>query len=228
MKTNNRKYTDLHVDVDAFKENPETTLNTLKRLGFKSVAITCQGVKGNLASMKIGSNQGLEVAYRIEIKPRNRFELLRSLKAYRSRFEVVGVKCFNLDVARTAVRDSRVDVVSFPLENLRVRFTDKLARLCNAAVEITARELIWAKAPRHLILRRLIKEFECASSNEVRLIVASGAKSVTELASPRDLSSIPAVLGFEREESLRTVSEHPYSIIQRNKMKLSGALIGDG
>ncbi|MEM2901474.1 MAG: RNase P subunit p30 family protein [Candidatus Bathyarchaeia archaeon] len=226
MKTD-RKYTDMHVELSAFKEHPDTTLDILRRLGFKSVAITYQGIKKNYTPMKIESSQGLELASRVQINPQNRFELLKDLRAYRPWFEVVGVKCVNLDVARTAVRDSRVDVVSFPLENLRVRFSDKLAKLCNAALEITVRELVSAKAPRHLIFRRLRKEFECAASNEVHLIVASGAKSLMELTPPMDLSSIPAVLGVETMDSLKTVSEHPYSIIQRNKMKLRGALIGD-
>jgi len=223
-----RKYTDMYVDVDAFKDNPELTLNTLRRLGFKSAAITHRCPGRDLTLVEVKSTLGLELASRLQIKPKNRFELLKNLRVYRSRFEVIGVKCLNMDVARIAVRDSRVDVVSFPLENPKVRLTDKLAKLCEAAVEITVKELTEVRVPRHLILQRLRNDFECASSNRVRLIVSSGASSVTELASPMDLSSIPAVLGVEKMESLRSVSEYPYTVIQRNKMKLGGTLIGNG
>lgn len=223
-----KKYTDIHVDLNVFTEDPKGVINKLRVLGFKSIAITCFKSKIDPILKDILKKSSLDLAFRIQLESRTRTDLLKKLRISRAKFEIIGVKCLNTEVARVAARDSRVDIISFPIENPSVRLSRKIANICNASVEINAREMVNAKLPRHAMLRRLKNEVECAVTNGLELIVSSGASSQLELLSPMDLASIPAVLGIGKNKSLEAVSENPYSIIRRNKMKLKGALISEG
>ena len=222
-----RNYVDVHINLNVFTGDPKSSMDKIRELGFKSIAITYFEFNPRLKLDCTLQNSGLDIASRIQLKPRNRTELLKELRIFRSKFEIIGVKCVSMEVARVAARDSRVDMISFPLENPRVRLSKKLASACNTAVEINARELVNAKQPRYVTLRRLIDEVDYAASNGLRLIVSSGATNQLELLSPMDLASIHTVLGVGRYESLKTVSENPYSIIRRNRMKLRGSLISE-
>ncbi len=220
-----RNYTDIHINVSAIIDDPKKSIDKLRQLGYKSIAIAYFDLEPHLKLKDTLMELNFDVASRIQFKPKTKVELLKMLRNYRSKFEVVGVKCINMEVARTAARDTRVDIISFPRDNYRVRLSEKLAGICNAAVEINVNELIKARQQKYILLQKLRNEINCAISNGLNLIITSGATGSLELISPRDLASIPAVMGIGTQECLKSVSENPYSIICKNRTKLKGGFI---
>ena len=63
-------------------------------------------------------NRGLDLASRVDLRPRSQNELVGLLRRLRRRFEIICVLCESKEVARQAAKDRRVDLLNFPLSRL--------------------------------------------------------------------------------------------------------------
>ena len=73
---------------------------------------------------KICRDANIDLVTRADFFPRTRRELLKDLRRFRRKFEVISVVCASKAVARLAAKDRRVDLLSFPFTDLRRRFFD--------------------------------------------------------------------------------------------------------
>jgi len=182
---------------------------------------------------RICSDAKIDIVTRLDLVPNTPHELLLDLRRFRRRFEVVSVMCNSKPVARQAAKDRRVDLLSFPLTNLRKRFFDyaeaELASKALSSLEIDMAPLLSLKGfSRIHLLSRLRKELVIAKRFGVPVVLSSGAKDPYLMRSPYDYASLAALFGMPQESALCALSENSLSIIKRNREKLSSDYIAPG
>lgn len=162
---------------------------------------------------------GIDVAKRLNLKPRSREELLRSLRRFRSKYEIIAVDCSTPSVSRVAVRDRRVDIVLFPKQGSGSGFRRNLASTCRAALEFNMSEL--TRAPGfEARLYRLRREIEIAAEASTVVIGSTNASNPYELRAPRDVAAVLHVLGLSLGAALKGVSEIPLAIVKENRLRM--------
>ena len=220
-----RRFIDLHLRPRSRGEM-EAMLGKALWLGYRGVAVAGDQPKGNLEAP-----EGLDVISRIDLKPKTAGALKASLRRVRRLYEVVAVECRSKAVARQAARDHRVDVVYFPPDS-GLWFDDAEARLASqsgCAYEINLVELLVLIAGRDTRgLRRVAGGIGNAYRRGVPVILSSGASEPLEMREPRGLASLLILLDIELEDALEMVSDNPWSIIERNRRKLSGEYAAPG
>jgi len=203
---------------------------TLKTAGYSTVGLA---IPTGLLPERVRSirrtfeEQGVTTALRIDLGPSSRTELLRSLRRFRSAYDVVGVKCVNTRVATIASRDRRVDVVFFDPAMQNVRFSHSLARLLHGALELNLISSLLA-LPDISILLRIRKTIAVAQEHNVKVVISSGARNAEMVRSPVQLSAIASTLGLSETASIAGVSSTPSSIITENVQKRKAESIEEG
>lgn len=219
-----RKYVDFWINLTGEADLSEILLE-IKKLGFKSVVVSSINDKMYEEFKKLSENYDVEVYRKMVLEPENRSTLLRNLRKYRGRFEVVTVICNNLEVALTAARDSRVDsLILSPTK--RFRIDRGVAALISNCIELPFKWLIEQKSRRDFM--RVVNEVITHLSNKTSIIVSSCASKPYELCSPHELASILQVFKIDRKTALDSVSIIPWKIIKTNLLKLSPNYIAKG
>jgi ribonuclease P/MRP protein subunit RPP1 len=170
---------------------------------------------------------GIDVAKRLNLRPRSREELLRSLRRYRSKYEIIAVDCGALSVSRVAIRDRRVDIVRFPNRGSGTAFRGHLASSCQAALEFNMSELT-QQGGVETRLHGLRREIEIAAESSTSVIGSSNASNPFELRAPRDMAAVLHMLGLSPEAALRAVSEIPHAIVKRNRLRMEEPQLEEG
>ncbi len=219
-----RRFLDLHLRPRG-QEELEAMLEKALRLGYQGVAVAGQPLEG------LEGPKGLDVISRIDLEPKTAGALKASLRRVRRLYEVVAVECHSKAVARQAARDHRVDVVYFPPDS-GLWFDEAEARLAaqtECAYEINFTELL-ALMDRGDArgLRRIAEGIWNAWRREVPIILSTGASRPLEMREPRGLASLLTLLDIDLEDALEMVSGNPWSIIERNREKLSGEYAAPG
>jgi len=170
---------------------------------------------------------GIDVAKRLNLKPSSREELLRSLRRFRSKYEIVSVECSVPSVSRVAVRDRRVDLVYFPKQQLGSIFRGNLAKSCRAALEFNLSEL--TSGPSFEVgLYRLRREIEVAAEGSTAVIGCTRASNPFQLRSPRDVAAILHLLGLPFSAAVRAVSDLPIEMVKKNRLRMREPGMDDG
>lgn len=228
-----RKFIDLHL-MPGDTDLTEPMLQEASRLGFTGVGLT-QDTGNPNPSEKEPRGAILDIARRIDLRPRNPNELTSSLRRIRRRFEIIAVECHSKPVARQAARDNRVDILNFPTQirgRRRVRFDRQEASLAsgtNCAYEINLSDLL-NKGP-HVasrLLSMMTVEVENARRYDVPVVVSSGADEPLLMRGPRELAASMQLLGIGEEESLDMVSDVPWELVERNRGKLEPGYVSPG
>jgi len=220
-----RRFIDLHLRPRS-REELELMLGKALWLGYRGVAVAGDQPQGNLEVP-----EGLDVISRVDLKPRTAGALKASLRRVRTLYVVVAVECHSKAVARQAARDHRVDVVYFP-PGSGLWFDDAEARLAaqsGCAYEINLIDLFTLIAERNTRgLRRVAEGIWNAYRRGVPVILSSGASEPLEMREPRGLASLLTLLDIEPEDAVEMISENPWSIVERNRGKLSGEYVAPG
>jgi len=175
---------------------------------------------------------GIDLVTRLDLRPRTPRELLGDLGHLRRRFEVVAVACASKSVARQAAKDHRVDLLSFPPDP-RGRFFDsaeaELASSSSAALELETAPLLRLRGvPRIQLLRSLRREVEIAGRFGVALVASSGAIDEYQMRAPQDYAALATLFDLPLPLGLRALSDNPWSIVERNREKLSPDFVAPG
>ena len=212
-----RKYVDFWVKGKDYESSLEL-LRSLKRLGFSDAVIELgEGLLERVEDLKrVGEELGINVHRKLVIAPGSRKDLLRALRSNRGKFEVITVLCENLEVALVAARDSRVDSLVIPPKP-KFRFDKGVAATIKNCVELPFSQYL---SDKQAFLETALKLVEILG-RRTELIVSSAASNSLELRGPRELASLPWVLGYPQEKALDSVSKTPRSILERNLLKLS-------
>jgi RNase P/RNase MRP subunit p30 len=221
-----RKFADLHVKLSNLNVDVLARTGQIARdMGIDLLGITVPQTinESQISTIRdVFTKKGMDIAMRVDLSPRDRNRLLSDLRSVRKRFEIVAVECRSLGVAMVACRDRRVDTVSFPINNWRVRFRRSLARLCRGSLELDIAQLILkGDSPRHVILSRLRDEVSTAKRNHVPIILSSGADNPFLLRAPREIAAVGTLLGLESVEAINSVSTIPFAVTEENRKKLS-------
>jgi ribonuclease P/MRP protein subunit RPP1 len=215
------------VDLRILPETGKTAemLSYAKHLGYSAVG--CGGDPP--------SESPIDVISRLDIAPRSQQDLQRMLKGSRRKHEVISVLCLSKGVARQAAKDSRVDLLRFPMDPSMRRapwFDRQQASLAGEGgchFEVVASVLLnQDSAKLGYVIKQLRKEVLNARRYDVPVVLSSGAESVQGMRDPRSLAALMNLVGLGEEESLDLISENPWVLVERNRDKLSASYVSPG
>jgi len=230
-------FADLHLRLN-MKDSASASrvINKTAKLGYRLIAVpvtpeTSQDETAKLQS--ICDEAKVDLATRIDIKPRTQNELTYQLRRLRRKFEVICVTCENKEVARQAAKDHRVDLLNFPSTDFRRRFFDRaeaeLAHKSTAALEIDVKPLLVLEGPARVrLLSSLRREIAIAREFHVPIVVSSGVSAEMQLKRPRELAALAFLFGLDEISALEAVSQNPIAIIKRNREKLNHGFVAPG
>ena len=232
-----RAFADLHLCVNL--KDPATAsriINKAATLGYRLIAVPLSPETREDEKMKlqrICSEANIDLASRVDIKPKTHNDLTHQLRRLRRKFEVICATCENKDVARQAAKDHRVDLLNFPSLDFRKRFFDsaeaELASNSLAALEIDMKPLLVLEGPARVrLLSNLRRETSIAKEFHVPIVVSSGVANEMLLRKPRELAALTSLFGLDEASALEAVSQNPVSIVKRNRQKLSPKFVAPG
>ena len=232
-----RIFADLHIRI-----NPKDTQTTqrligkAKQLGYHFISVPfTQGLQETeAATLKdICTKTGLDFVLRADFRPRTQEDLMRFLRKFRRKFEVICIICDSKEVARQAAKDRRVDLINFPSLDYHKRFFDRaeaeLASCSLTGLEVDVKSLLVMEGPARVrLLSCLRREVAVALEFHVPVVVSSGVDVENLLRMPRDLASLAYLFGLDEEQALDAISTNPNEIVLRNREKLSSRFIAPG
>ncbi len=232
-----KRFVDLHLKPHL--GSPEQTrklISKARELGYSLVGVSLppEAKKDTLLSLQeICREYSVDLATRIDLSPKSPNELLKSLKWFRRRFEIVSVDCLSKTVARQAAKDRRVDLLAFPSSDPRERFFDRaetrVASQGVAALEIdTSLILTTSGFSRARLLYFLRREAATAKKAGFPVVISSHAVEPSQMRGPHDSASLAVLFGMDNESAMNALSTTPWGIVERNRRKLDAGYVAGG
>ena len=205
-------------------------------MGYAGIAI-CDNYQGleklNELKNEIDKIKDFEVYLGVKIQAKNVNELKEILSKVREKVMIVAVSGGDYLINRAACEDPRVDILSHPENG---RFDNGLDEPClklatdnNVAIEINFREILNSfRRPRSYTLNHISQNIMLCNNFKNPMIINSGAESIWDMRTPRDLISIANVLGMDIGKAFLSMSSVPLEIINENKRTLEGKKITEG
>lgn len=228
-----RRFVDLNIRDPGDPRVLTEMLELASKLGFKGIALASERPAPQ-ALRDEARTLGIDLASRIDLRPRNTNELSKALQRVRRKFEIVAVQCENKAVSRQAAKDHRVDILTFHPQNTGRRrvYLDRqeasLASKSNCAYEVSLSDLLGSSAERARVLVNLKRDIWNATHEGVPVVVSSGAWTPLRMREPRAIASITSLLGLSENNGLDAVSETPGRILERNREKLGPGFVSPG
>ena len=194
-----RTFADLHLRINPKdQQTAQRLISKAAQLGYRYISIPfTQGLQETeVAALKAMCTQaGLDFVLRADFKPRTQEDLMRFLRKFRRKFEVICIICDSKEIARQAAKDRRVDLLNFPSLDYHKRFFDRaeaeLASCSLAALEVDVKSLLVMEGPARVrLLSSLRREVAIALEFHVPVVVSSGVGEENLLRMPRDLASL--------------------------------------
>ena len=227
-----RKLADLHLrPASGDIRNAEEMALVAAETGFSLVGITFDletSKETRLRLMKAFEVQGLETVSRIDLKPKNRKELLRSLRQVRGAFDLVAVECSNSNISSVAFRDRRIDLVFFPLASLESRLSWLMPRRSKRVVELSVSDLLVDNLPPAASLNRALNLIEESARRHMPVLISSGARDVMEMRTPRDMAAILSTLQPENAKTIDSVTHIPLSLVHYTLERRRPGFVAEG
>ncbi len=160
-------------------------------------------------------------------------ELKKTVGKVRQKVDVVAVDGGDFDINSAAVRDRRIDVLLHPEYKRKDRGMDhktmKMAAKNEVCLGFVLHDLhqTYGKVRSH-VLRHMKNNIELCEKYGTEFLITSGARDVYELRGPRDLASLPKVLGVKASKAMDSVSSVPKKIVKENRKKLAGEIKKEG
>jgi len=233
------KFYDLNIQsrLSGGENTIEQIVDFAKKLGYAGIAIcdNYQGIekmeelKNDISKIKTD----LEVYLGVKIQAKNVNELKEILSKVREKVLIVAVSGGDFSINRAACEDPRVDILLHPesgrFDNGLDESCLELARQNNVAIEINFKEILNSfRKPRSYTLNHISQNIELCNHFKVPMIICSGAQSIWDMRSPRDLISIANVIGMDIGTAFLSMSSIPLEITNENKKTLEGKKITEG
>jgi RNase P/RNase MRP subunit p30 len=232
-----KKFCDLHLSVplDDF-ESTEKMVQKAKALGYAGVGISFSSSVLNETHPKLQQlcrDVDIDLVTRVDLEPKSPKELLQQLRRYRRKFQIISVDCLQKPVARQAAKDRRVDLISFASFDFRRRFFDsaeaELSANALAALEIDMSRLLLATSYERIrLLTCLRREIALARKFSVPVVISSGATQELFMRAPRELAALAYLFDVPSDVALKYLSDNPFAIVARNRIKLCSSYIAPG
>jgi len=232
-----RIYADLHLCPNLRDmEKVSNMINKASRLEYRLIAITfpLNAKREEIERIRdISREYKIDLASRIDLKPKSPKELIQYLRKLRRKFEIIAVICESKTVARQAAKDRRVDLLNFPSPNTHRRFFDtaeaELASKALASLEIDIKPLLILEGPARVrLLSSLRREAAIAQKFHVPIVMSSGASDEFFMRKPRDMAALASLFDLDEVSALDAVSKNPTQIVKRNRENLSPKFVAPG
>lgn len=232
-----RTFADLHLRLNPKDiQTAQRFIGKAAQLGYHYISVPfTQGLQETeAATLKdLCTKTGLDFVLRADFKPRTQEDLMRFLRKFRRKFEVICIICDSKEIARQAAKDRRVDLINFPNLDYHKRFFDRseaeLASCSLTALEVDIKSLLVIEGPARVrLLSCLRREVAIALEFQVPVVVSSGIDVENLLRMPRDLASLVYLFGLDEAKALDAISTNPNAIVLRNREKLSSRFIAPG
>jgi len=229
-----RRFVDLNIRDPGDPRVLTEMLELAAKLGFKGIALSSERPAPQTLRDE-ARTLGIDLASRIDLRPRNTNELSKTLRRVRRKYEIVAVHCENKAVSRQAAKDHRVDILTFPpLKTGRSRVSldrqgASLAADSNCAYEVSLSDLLDTSAgERARVIVNLKRNIWNAEREGVPVLATSGAATPLRMREPRAIASITSLLDLPEEKGLDAVSVTPTMILERNRAKLGPGFVSPG
>lgn len=230
-----RIYADLHIKVTREGDAPELLIKMARHLGFSLIALSLNEPYelNRLGAVKsVGKDFGIDVAFRLDLKPSSPNELKKLLGKFRRTVEVMAVHCHNVAIARTAARDRRVDITFYDPENIISILDERQVSLLLESghyVEVNFSDFLGTSPEKQakalwyycLALKKVKKK-------GIPIIISSGATKIVDMRAPRELSALASIIVEDEGYAREMVSSVPLRLVQTNREKLSESFILPG
>lgn len=232
-----RVFADLHLRINIKDEkNIRYFIDRAKRFGYSQISFpfNTQLEEGQLNGLKKScTHAGIDFVARADFRPKNQQDLMKFLRKFRRKLEVICILTDNKEIARQAAKDRRVDILNFPSLDYHKRFFDRaeaeLASQSQTALEIDVKSLLVLEGPSRVrLLSCLRREVAIAREFKVPILVSSGVGETHLMRMPRDLASLGNLFGLNETEALDAVSNSPNTIVERNRKKLDSNFVAPG
>jgi RNase P/RNase MRP subunit p30 len=232
-----RIFCDLHLRVNPKDiQSTQRLIGKAAQLGYHAISIpfSSQLEEEQTTALKAQCHQaGLDFVTRADFKPHSQEDLMRFLRKFRRKLEVICIICDNKEIARQAAKDRRVDLINFPSLDYHKRFFDRaqaeLSSCSQTALEMDVKSLLILEGPpRVRLLSSMRREAALAREFHVPILVSSGVGEAPLMRMPRDMASLAYLFGLNETEAFDAVSTNPYAIVARNRDKLSAKFIAPG
>lgn len=232
-----RVYADLHLCPDLNNdEQIERMIRKASELGYRLIAIP---LPKNYSEEKVQQLQNIchehriDLASRVDLRPKTRRELIKSLRKHRRRFEIVAVICKSKQVARQAAKDRRVDLLNFPSHNPHKRFFDKaeaeLASNALTSMEIDMKLLLTLEGRLRIrLLSNLRREVTIAEDYHIPIVISSGVLHELLMRRPRETAALASLFDLAETSSTEAISKNPMVIVKRNREKMKPEFVAPG
>jgi RNase P/RNase MRP subunit p30 len=232
-----RRFADMHLHVTPNDlPQAERMIRKALELNYSMVGIPFQpnATREQISKLrKICTSAKLDFVSRANLSPIRSGDLLRDLRRYRRKFEIISVRCNTKEVARQAAKDRRVDLLQFSVTNFRQRFFDEqeaeLASQALSSLEIELAPLLQLTGfSRIRLLSSLRKEVSTAERANVPITLSSGATDEQFMRGPHDFAALTTIFDLSLTSALKAISETPLTNVQRNREKLSPEYVAPG
>ena len=166
-----------------------------------------------------GEREGLRIYTGIKIRSESPKELVRYVKKFRSKVDVILVEGGTLKINRQALELHDVDILSTPELNRRDSGIDHvLARLGSVhrvAIELNFKQVLIKRNPyeRARLLWAFRRNIRLAKKFNTPVVISSGAEGIYDIKSPYDLRSFLNTLTEDPVYS-KTIMEFAYKIAE--------------
>jgi len=232
-----RSFVDLHlrINIKDYK-NLGYFIERARNFGYSRIGIPFNSPpeEEQISVLKTSCAQaGIDFVARADFRPKNQEDLMKFLRKFRRKFEVICILTDNKEIARQAAKDRRVDILNFPSLDYHKRFFDRaeaeLSSNSQTALEIDVKSLLILEGPpRVRLLSCLRREAALAQEFNVPIIISSGVGEAHLMRMPRDMASLGFLFGLKETETLEAVSDNPNAIIKRSRDKLESNFVAPG
>jgi RNase P/RNase MRP subunit p30 len=232
-----RIYADLHLCPNSKDPQQVSQLITKAgKLGYRLIAMVFPSDSSEERTQQIAEvsrEAKMDIASRVDLKPRSPNELIDSVRRLRRRFEIIAVNCWSKNVARQAAKDRRVDLLNFPSLDFRERFFDRaeaeLASNSLASLEIDLKPLLTLEGPTRVrLLSNLRKEVAIANEFHVPIVVSSGVSGGLLMRKPKEVVALTSLFDLDKASAIEAASENAVTIVRRNRDKLGSRFVAPG
>jgi len=184
--------------------------------------------EARLEPIEAFEGRGLETVSRVDLRPKHRNELLRSLREVRSSFDIVAVECRTRQVATVAFRDRRVDLVFFRPDRPKSMFGVSTPRSMRRLFEFNVADLLGSDSGIGSDLRRASDLLSYIQRRQLPIVISSGATNWWTMRAPKDMAAVVSVMGLEAEQAIDAVSRTSLTLARRSLEKRDPSYVSEG
>jgi len=202
--------------------------------GYSQVWIGSHQLPHNADISKLIEEYPIEIITRLDIdgKVQTKNQIIPILRKQRRNTPLIAIKCYDPELTGWAAQDNRIDILSFPINQIGKLFTNSVAKLMikfEKHLELSLANLYLSPERMQIqVIRQIKQAMNIAKKKKVSLIVNSGSTSVNQLRSPWELISLTQTLTLSEDNQIDSFSKIPFKLVSKNKVKVSSDYIAPG